>query len=154
MLSDKEHKISRYLQYDLSLEKRPFTYISKVTGLSEQDVVATINDLKRRGIIRKFGAILRHQKAGLTKNVMVLWSVPDDRIEFAGKIFSSYKEITHCYERIPSFEGKYNLFAMMHFRGKISGRLIDEIASRIGIEDYQLLETEEELKKSSMEYFK
>jgi DNA-binding Lrp family transcriptional regulator len=153
MLKEKEKTIAKHIQGDLSLERRPFSHIGKATGLSEQDVIHTINNLCRRGIVRKFGAILRHQKAGLTKNVMVIWSVPDDKIDFAGKILSSYKEITHCYERIPPFEGKYNIFAMMHFRGEISMRLIDEITSRIGIEDYQLLETEEELKKSSMEYF-
>jgi DNA-binding Lrp family transcriptional regulator len=153
MLTEIEKTVAKHIQGDLSLEKRPFNHIGKAIGLSEQDVIDAINTLNRRGIVRKFGAILRHQKAGLTKNVMVLWSVPDDKIEFAGKILSSYKEITHCYERIPPFEGKYNIFAMMHFKGEISGRLIDEIASRIGIEDYQLLETEEELKKSSMEYF-
>jgi len=154
MLTKTEKTVANHIQRDLSLEKRPFSHIGKATGLSEQDVIATISNLNRRGIVRKFGAILRHQKAGLTKNVMILWSVPDDRVEFAGKILSSYQEITHCYERIPPFEGKYNIFAMMHFKGEISMRLIDEIASRIGIENYQLLETEEELKKSSMEYFK
>jgi DNA-binding Lrp family transcriptional regulator len=154
MLTEIDKAVTKHIQGDLSLEKRPFNHIGKATGLSEQEVIATINNLNRRGIVRKFGAILRHQKAGLTKNVMVIWSIPGDKIDFAGEILSSYREITHCYERIPPFEGKYNIFAMMHFNGEISMRLIDEIASRIGIEDYQLLETEEELKKISMEYFK
>ena len=154
MITKREKTIAKHIQGDISLGKRPFNYIGKVTGLSEQGVIAAVNALNKRGIVRKFGAILRHRKAGLTKNVMILWSVPDDRIEFAGKILSSYKEITHCYERFPPFGGKYNVFAMMHFKSEISRRLIEEIASRIGVDDYQLLETEEELKKSSMEYFR
>jgi len=154
MLTEIETTVAKHIQGDLSREKRPFNHIGKAIGLSEQDVIAIVNNLYRRGIVRKFGTILRHQKAGLTKNIMVLWSVPDDKIEFAGKILSSYREVTHCYERIPPFEGKYNIFAMMHFMGEKPVRLIDEIASRIGIEDYQTLETEEELKKISMEYFK
>jgi len=153
MFTEKERKIAKLIQGDIPLAKRPFKRIGEETGLSEEEVIGTINDLKKKEIIRKFGAILRHQKVGIVKNAMVIWAVPEERCEAIGNILTSLREITHCYERVPPFEGEYNLFAMMHFRDNDPERLIQEISLRTGIKDYIILETEEEFKKSSMEYF-
>jgi len=153
MFTEKERKLAKQIQGDIFLAKRPFKHIGEETGLSEEEVIGTINDLKKKEIIRKFGAILRHQKAGIVKNAMVIWAVPEERCEVIGNILTSLREITHCYERVPPFEGKYNLFAMMHFKDDDPERLIQELSLRTGIKDYIILETEEEFKKSSMEYF-
>ncbi len=154
MFTEKERKIAKRIQVDIFLEKRPFKRIGKETGLSEEEVIGTINDFKKEKIIRKFGSILRHQRAGIVKNAMVIWAVPEERCEVIGNILTSLREVTHCYERVPPFEGEYNLFAMMHFKDDDPERLIQEISLRTGIKDYIVLETEEEFKKSSMEYFK
>ena len=154
MFTEKERKIAKLIQGNISLAKRPFKRIGEEIGLSEGEVVGIVSDLKERGIIRKFGAILKHQKVGLTKNVMVIWAVPEEKCEVVGNILTSYREITHCYERIPPFEEKYNLFAMMHFKDDDPVKMIREISLRTGIKDYIILETEEEFKKSSMEYSK
>ena len=153
MLTEIEKTVAKHIQGDISLEKRPFKRIGEETGLNEEEVIGTINDLKKKEIIRKFGAILRHQRAGIVKNAMVIWAVPEEKCEAIGNTLTSLREITHCYERTPPFEGKYNLFAMMHFKDDDPERLIQEISLRTGIKDYIVLETEEEFKKSSMEYF-
>ena len=88
--------------------------------------------LAQQGVIRKFGAILRHQRAGITRNAMVIWAVPPDRTEEAGGVFASFREITHCYERRPPFEGRYNLFTMIHTAEGQPGRTIARISSRVG----------------------
>ena len=153
MFTEKEKKLAKYIQGDTLPEKRPFKRIGEKVGLSEAEVISAINNLKTKGIIRKFGAILRHQKAGLTKNVMVIWAVSEEKCEAVGNVLASYGEITHCYERIPRFEGKYTIFAMMHIKDVDPEKLIQEISSQTGIKDYRILETKEEFKKSSMEYF-
>jgi DNA-binding Lrp family transcriptional regulator len=153
MFTEKEKKLAKHIQGDIPLEKRPFKRIGEELGLTEAEVINAINNLKKKGFLRKFGAILRHQKAGLTKNVMVIWAVPDEKCEAVGNVLASYGETTHCYERVPPFEGKYNLFAMMHFKDDNPEKLIQEISSQTGIKDYRILETKEEFKKNSMEYF-
>jgi len=143
----------RQLQGDLPIEKRPFRTVASRAGMNEEAVLDAIGTLVQQGVIRKFGAILRHQRAGITRNAMVIWAVPPDRTEEAGNVFASFQEITHCYERQPLFEGRYNLFTMIH---SAEGSLEDAIAgisSRVGISDYQVLESLDEFKKSSMEYF-
>jgi DNA-binding Lrp family transcriptional regulator len=150
---DSRHNLLRQLQGDLPVEKRPFRAVASRAGMNEQAVLDAIGTLERQGVIRKFGAILRHQRAGITRNAMVIWAVPPDRTEEAGNVFASFQEITHCYERQPAFEGRYNLFTMIH---SAEGGLEDTIAaisSRVEISDYQVLESLDEFKKSSMEYF-
>jgi DNA-binding Lrp family transcriptional regulator len=143
----------RQLQGDLPVEKRPFRAVASGAGMNEEAVLDAIGTLTQQGVIRKFGAILRHQRAGITRNAMVVWAVPPDRTEETGTVFASFREITHCYERRPPFEGRYNLFTMIHAGKDSLENLIARISSKAGIGDYQVLESLEEFKKSSMEYF-
>jgi DNA-binding Lrp family transcriptional regulator len=151
---DSRHDLLRQLQGDLPVEKRPFRAVASRAGVNEEAVLDAIGQLAQQGVIRKFGAILRHQRAGITRNAMVVWAVLPDRTEEAGSVFASFREITHCYERRPLFEGRYNLFTMIHTaEGSLEDR-IARISSRVGISDYQVLESLDEFKKSSMEYFR
>jgi len=150
---DSRHKILRQLQGDLPVERRPFRTVASRAGSDEQAVLETIRTLLREGTIRKFGAVLKHQRAGITRNAMVVWAVPPQRVEEAGALFAACKAVTHCYERSPHFLGRYNLFTMIHAGEGTLEDLVAEIAGRAGIRDYLVLHSEEEFKKSSMEYF-
>ncbi len=146
-------QLLRQLQRDLPVERRPFRTVALRAGMSEEAVLDTIGAMLQQGVIRKIGAILRHQRAGITRNAMVIWAVPGERAEETGTMFAAFKEITHCYERHPPFQGRYNLFTMIHAsEGKLEG-VIAKISGQAGISDYRVLLSEEEFKKSSMEYF-
>lgn len=153
MMTHEEQIICRLIQRDLAMNRRPYGEISAQTGIAEQDVLAMIKSLLQRGLIRKFGAIVRHREAGFTGNAMIVWAVPEDRCEQVGQVLSSYPEITHCYERTPAFEGKYNLFSMIHLRQQDINEKVKALSAATGIQDYQVLMSKEEFKKSSMEYF-
>jgi len=153
MLTDEERIIGRLIQRDLAMTRRPYREIADQTGMMEQDVLNVIKKMLASGLIRKFGAVVRHQEAGFSVNAMVVWIVPEDRCEQVGQMLSSFSEITHCYERSPAFEGKYNLFSMIHLRQQDIEKFVEKIAAVTGIKDYQILTSEEEFKKSSMEYF-
>ncbi len=153
MLTELEKKISRLVQQDITLEKRPFKDIAEQVGASEEKVLSTIRGLMTKGTIRKFGAILRHQKAGFPHNAMVIWAVSQERIEFAGNALASFREVTHCYERTPPFAGKYNVFTMVHFGEGNQESVIQKLSQETGIKDFKVLTSIEEYKKSSMEYF-
>ena len=153
MLTEMERKISRLIQQDIVLEDRPFKAAAGKLGISEKEVLAAIRGLMKKGVIRKFGAILRHQKAGFPNNAMVIWAVPKKDIESAGRTLASFKEVTHCYERTPPFEGRYNVFTMVHFGRENGEKVIRRLSEETGLGDFKILTSEEEYKKSSMEYF-
>lgn len=146
-------KAARILQSDIPLSPRPFADIAGACGLTGDELTAWIQDLARQGIIRKITAILRHQKAGYGKNVLVLWSVPPQAIDDAGRKLAELPYISHCYERKPSFAGRYNLFSMLHARTSDISGLLQDMSRLISCPDYLLLESLEEYKKTSPEYF-
>jgi siroheme decarboxylase len=152
-LSPREADVARQIQGDIPLTGRPFQRIGETIGLTEGEVLSIAGSLRKRGIIRKIGAIVRHQKVGYTHNVMVVWAAPPARAEEAGKALSSFAEVTHCYERTPPFAGRYNLFTMVHFRNETDEALLREMASAAGVADFRVLQSLEEFKKNSMEYF-
>lgn len=148
-----EKKILRHIQQDIPLNKKPFKIIGERVDASETEVLAVIRRLLNEGIVRKFGAILRHQKAGFTHNAMVVWAAPSDACESAGQRLALFKEVTHCYERTPPFEGKYTIFTMVHFREGERETIIQKLSHSAGTQDFKILISEEEYKKISMEYF-
>jgi DNA-binding Lrp family transcriptional regulator len=152
-LNPREADVARLIQGDIPLTGSPFQRIAEIVGLTEAEVLYLAGGLRKRGIIRKFTAIVRHRKVGYTHNVMVIWAVPPAQADAAGKTFSSFEEVTHCYERTPPFADRYNLFTMVHFRNKDDEVLLQEMAAAAGVADFRVLRSVEEFKKNSMEYF-
>jgi siroheme decarboxylase len=152
-LTDREKKIIRFLQNDLPLVSRPFGALEKTEGIPENEVLETLTRWQKDQVIRKFAALIRHREAGFARNAMVVWAVPDERRHEVGTRFAAFREVTHCYQRTPPFEGKYNLFTMIHLKDGPIETLLENMASAVSIPDYIALESLAELKKTSMEYF-
>jgi DNA-binding Lrp family transcriptional regulator len=153
-LTSRQKKVARLIQKDIAVTKFPFEETGNLCGLTGDEVLDTISELLGKGFIRKFGAILRHQRAGYKKNALVVWSAPVGQIQKAGEIFASFSFISHCYERKPAFKKKYNIFTMLHSNDENISSLIHEAAAATGIHDYLILESVQEYKKTSPEYFK
>jgi siroheme decarboxylase len=152
-LTINQKKVARLIQKDIPVQKFPFKKTGKLCALTDKEVLTTTKQLLDKGFIRKFGAILRHQKAGYKENALVVWFVPVQQIEKAGNIFASFPFISHCYQREPAFMDKYNIFTMIHARGKTISSLIKEMVNITGIKDYLILKSVKEYKKTSPEYF-
>lgn len=154
-MTDDERTVAREVQGDIPLGRRPFESIARRIGMEEGEVIGILERLQEKGVMRRFGAVLRHTSAGFSENALIVWAVPEERCEEIGSLLASYKEISHCYERTPPFEGVYNLFTMIHLTGggDRMESFIREISAIIGIGEYRILRTREEFKKSSMEYF-
>ncbi len=112
MLIELEKKIIASIQGDIPVISRPYLEISKKLKITEETLLETLKDLCDRGVIRRFGATIRHQKSGFAANAMVAWIVDEKRIEEVGEKMSSFKEVSHCYRRNPTDEWPYNLYTM------------------------------------------
>ncbi len=153
--SDKQKKALAILQRNLPDSATPFADIAALVGLEEDEVLELVRQLKDNGVIRRFGATLRHQKAGYGHNAMVAWYAEDDvDLDEAGRIFSARPEISHCYVRRNCMDWPYNFYTMIH--GEDPGdclRVAEELVGQTGIRQYDILESMRELKKTSMIYF-
>jgi len=101
MIDELDKKVISLLQGDLPLSPRPFSVMAEKIGITEEEFVARVNALNERGIMRRFGATLRHQEAGFSSNAMIAWLVPDHRVDVVGKTLAQFREVTHCYRRRP-----------------------------------------------------
>ena len=150
-----ERAILRMVQGTLPDSITPFAVIAEKLGMDEESVLEFLNRLKDRGLIRRFGATLRHQEAGYDCNVMVAWLVEgDEHMDRVSRVMMNRPEITHCYQRRTCPEWPFNLYTMVH--GKSSQqcrRIVEELQQETGISRYELLFSDKELKKTSMVYF-
>ncbi|WP_300455278.1 Lrp/AsnC family transcriptional regulator [Desulfobacula sp.] len=154
MLTDLEKKIIALLQTDIPVVKRPFLEMAQQIGISEDQFLSVLKTLNDRGMIRRFGATLKHQKSGFKANAMVAWRVDEEKVEKTGNIMATFQEITHCYRRNPAPGWKYNLYTMVHAADEDECHaLVKRISRAVGEDDYELLFSREELKKTSMTYF-
>jgi len=154
MVDELEKKIINLIQGDLPVDPKPFALLAERLGISESALIDKVKMLKKRGIIRRFGATLRHQEAGFSSNAMVVWKVPEHRLEEVGNAIAEFKEVTHCYERKPQKDWPYNLYSMVHGANhEDCYKIALQLSRKINIDDYTLLFSEKEFKKTSMEYF-
>jgi DNA-binding Lrp family transcriptional regulator len=154
MIDERDKTIIGLIQGDLPLQKKPFAKMAESIGMTEIEFLKRIRALKASGVIRRFGATLRHQEAGFSSNAMVAWIVPDDRIEEVGKAMAEFREVTHCYQRRPQKDWKYNLFTMVHGDDKEACyQVAKRMSQATGMDEYILLFSEKEFKKTSMAYF-
>ena len=153
-LSAKDKKLLSQIQGDLPLCSSPYAVIAQKTGWEEKELLVRIRVFIRRGMIRRFGAILRHQQAGYRGNAMVVWKVPEKRIPQVSRAMASFPGVSHCYLRAAHPEWPFNLYTMVHGQSERDcHRIARQISRSTGIKAYRLLFSKREHKKSSMAYF-
>ena len=154
MLTDLEKKVIAAIQGDIPITEQPYLQIADSLSISEKDLLETLSGLCKKGMIRRFGATLRHQRSGFEANAMAAWQVDEDRIAEVGKKMASFNQVSHCYRRNPSTAWPYNLYTMIHAKDEASCRkIVRKMAEDTATETYTLLFSRRELKKTSMEYF-
>lgn len=152
--SEKEKEILSLVQGTLPDSVTPFADIAQKVGTDEETVLSLLNSLKEKEYIRRFGATLYHQQAGYDYNVMVAWCVEEENIEEVGAKMATRAEITHCYERQSHPEWPYNLYTMVHGKNEAEClQVVEKLQAETGVESYELLFSDVELKKTSMRYF-
>ena len=150
----RERAILGMVQGDLPDSAAPFADIAAACGATEEEVLALLRELKATGAIRRFGATLRHQKAGYGHNAMVAWYVEEADVDRVGELFASRPEISHCYVRRTCLDWPFNIYTMIHGQSpEDCGRTVAELAALTGIDEYDILQSVKELKKTSMKYF-
>jgi DNA-binding Lrp family transcriptional regulator len=154
MLNELEKKVIFSIQGDIPIVERPYRVLAERLQIDEETFLNTLRGLCERGIVRRLGATLRHQKSGYEANAMTAWQVAEDRVEEVGRIMAGFREVSHCYRRDPAPGWPYNLYTMIHGRNEEGCRAVAEAISRkTGVSAYLLLFSRKEMKKTSMTYF-
>jgi len=154
ILSELEKKIIAEIQGDIEVSESPYLKIANRLGIAEEQLLDKLHDLCKRGVIRRFGATIRHQMSGFEANAMAAWKVDEERISEVGRKMAAFGEVSHCYRRNPTDDWPYNLYTMVHAKDEASCRqTVQRMAEAASVETYTLLFSRRELKKTSMVYF-
>lgn len=153
--TEEERKVLGIVQANLPDSLSPYADIARQSGLGEDEVLSLLRSMKADGRIRRFGASLKHQRAGFTHNAMVAWKVSPDEADAAGAKAAEHSLISHCYYRPSSAaDWPYELYTMIHGRRPEEYKeAIADIMAATGLKNYAVLESLKELKKISMLYF-
>lgn len=154
-LTEKEKAILSIVQEDLPDSLEPYAELAARCGSTEQEVLKLLKDLKGTGVIRRFGASLRHHRTQWSHNAMVAWKATEEEAEAYAPLAASFAAISHIYYRPSSaLDWPYTLYTMIH------GRSAEECAATVEgllalwpLRDYVVLRTVREWKKISMTYF-
>jgi DNA-binding Lrp family transcriptional regulator len=153
-LNSEDIALIRVLQGNLPDSITPFSVLADDLHWQVGNVISIANRLVEVEVARRFGAVLRHQKAGFVANAMGVWQVDPRQAAEVGEIMARFKEVSHCYQRDTLPDWPYSLFTMIHGR-TVEG--CEEVMKRIslatGVKTYSMLFSTAELKKSSMQYF-
>jgi len=154
LIENLDKKIIRRLQENISVIATPYKEIADELNMNEEELIQKVKTYTETGILKRIGAILYHRKAGFNANAMVVWKIDNEDLDNVGKYMASFSEVSHCYERKPCGSWDYNLYTMIHEKDRDRcNKIIEKIANTIGIENYRILYSTRELKKTSMKYF-
>lgn len=133
----------------------PFADIATQTGLSEAEVLDLLLRLKESGAIRRFGASIRHQRAGWTHNAMIAWIASEKEADQFGPLAARHPRVSHAYYRpSPADDWPYTLYTMAHGRSEAECLgVAGELLATWPLREYAILRSIRELKKTSMTYF-
>ena len=147
-LNDIERKILSAIQYGMPMSQSPYQDLSEKIGISVDSFLEMLRQWKAESKIRRTGAIVNHFQMGHGVGAMVVWSVPEDRIDQAGELFASLPKVSHAYLRPSNEQWPYNLYTMVHASDESELKVTIETMSRkSGIKEFRELKTVRELKK-------
>src|SRR5712691_320254 len=153
-LTERDKEFIRELQKDLKVIAEPFKELAYTLGITTSQLFAKAKEYEQLGVMRRFAAILRHRDAGFTANGMVVWKVPDLKIDEVGNKLAAFPQVSHCYRRPIYPDWQFNLFSMVHARTiEAAEKITVQMSESIGVKDYKILFSLREFKKERVQYF-
>jgi len=147
-MNDLERNILSAIQHGLPESLSPYQDIAKDLGISVDQLLGVLRKWKSEKKIRRVGAIVNHFQIGHGAGAMVVWNVPQDRIDEVGQLFASLPKVSHAYQRPVQKHWPYNLYTMVHASDNEElERALGAMSHASGICDYRALKTVRELKK-------
>ena len=132
----------------------PYAEPAKRLGMPVEALLAHMEGMIERRLLRRVAAILYHRRAGFSANGMGVWEVPEERIPELGPRMASVRGVSHCYQRPTYPDWPYSVFTMAHGRSKEEcDAILDSIAEMPGVEGRATLYSSTEFKKVRLLYF-
>jgi siroheme decarboxylase len=149
-----DRDVIRALQGNMPVIAEPYAPAAARLNIPQGQLLEHLQAMQERRLLRRVAAILFHRRAGFSANGMGVWKIPEQRITELGMRMSSFRGISHCYQRPTYADWPYSVFTMAHGRSKEEcDAILDSIAADTGIDERATLYSSTEFKKIRLLYF-
>jgi DNA-binding Lrp family transcriptional regulator len=104
MLTELHKHLLNDFQRDFPLVERPYLEMAKKLGVSEDEVLSALTELRDNRLISRVGPIIPPNRIGAS--MLVAMAVPEAELQQVAEVISRYPEVNHNYER----EHRFNLW--------------------------------------------
>jgi DNA-binding Lrp family transcriptional regulator len=151
---DVDIEVIRATQGKQPVVAEPYAEPAERLGMPVAALLAHMEGMIDRRLLRRVAAILYHRRAGFSANGMGVWKVPEDQIPELGPRMAAVRGVSHCYQRPTYPDWPYSVFTMAHGRSKEEcDAILDSIAEMPGVEGRATLYSSTEFKKVRLLYF-
>ena len=102
VIDEKNKKILNNIQVDFPIHSRPYKIIAQKLGLSEDELIIRIKQMKKDMLIRRIGGNFSPDRLGYHSTLCAA-KVPEDKIKLFTKTINAYSGVTHNYKRDHEF---------------------------------------------------
>ena len=128
-LSELDGRLLNDFQHDFPLSPTPYADMARTLGVTEEEVLTRLQNLKSTGAISRVGAVVRPNTVGVS--TLAAMAVPPSQLEAVAALVNGYTEVNHNYER----EHRLNLwFVATAPEAARLQAVLDDIAARSGCE--------------------
>lgn len=130
-MDNRDKELLNKIQRDFPVCSKPYLQLAEELGISENEVIERITNLKKEGIIRRLGGTFDSRRLGY-KSTLCAIKVPEERIPEVTNIINSFIGVTHNYLR----EHEYNMWFTLIAPSKehiIS--VLEQMKVKTGIDD-------------------
>ena len=115
-------------QHGMPLCAEPYRAMAEALECSEEEVLASLQQLEQNGGLSRIGPVFEHSLAGAS--TLVALAVPPARVEAVAARINSYPEVNHNYLR----EHRYNLWFVLTGPDRAHlDRLLAQIEAETGL---------------------
>ena len=126
-----DKQILNIIQKDFPVVEEPFKAVADKVGLSEDEVLKRIKNLKEEGIIRRIGAVFDSKKMGYASTLCAA-KVPKEKLKKFVAVVNSYAGVTHNYRRSHEYNVWFTLIAPDQ---ETLNKYLTEMRERTGVTD-------------------
>ena len=102
VINDKNRKILNNIQVDFPIDSRPYKILAQKLGLSEDELIKRIHQMKENMLIRRIGGNFSPDRLGYHSTLCAA-KVPEDKMKLFTKTVNVYSGVTHNYKRDHEF---------------------------------------------------
>ncbi len=130
-MDEMDRKILNLIQSDFPVHPRPFGEVGRQLGLSEEQVLQRVRQMKAAGVIRRIGGSFDSRKLGFYSTLCAA-KVPTEDLERFNGVINSYPGVTHNYQR----DHHYNIwFTLIGESPEAVMRTLEEMAQKAGVKE-------------------